>query len=623
MPEKKQLVDIGGYKLKVSNLDKVLYPNAKIVKAEIIQYYIKIAKWMLPFAINRPISMLRFPDGIIAHQFYSKNAPTWKPDWMQTYQLAGDDNNYIIIQGTQDLVWLANIASLEIHAMNKRVSHQLEMDHIIFDFDPPSKFSYEELRDLTVQIGDFLREKGYSPYVKTSGSRGSHIYLPITPSINYDLVIKEIKLLAKAIAIAFSEQTTTALRKEARKGKILIDINRNYEAQTTILPFSTRARPSAPISMPLFWEDFKKTNSSQDFNINNAFEYLELKGNAWSDFHDNANTVQVKIKESIPKERKTEQEKSQAPSWFLKPDCQHMLANQTLKFIESDHLIYENKWDGIRVFIYIWKSKAKIMSRSGRDISHLFPELISFSHNSRSVILDGEIVVPDEQGKPIFARVISRMHSKSAIAKQMKSNPAIFYAFDILQTEEKNICQLPWKKRRQILSDSILSFPKYKLSSATDEGTFLFDAAYKLDLEGIMIKNAKSPYLQGERSDYWLKLKFRLEAECVILGYTAGDGDRSSFFGSLHLAEVVGNQLLYRGRVGTGFDKHSLKAYKKFFDQLKKGEQFIDGKVEERNKTTWFAEKLPICEIQYARLTETGTFREPVFKKMEERLYDI
>ncbi len=616
MPDRKQLVDINGHKLKLSNLNKVLYPNAKIVKAEIIDYYLKVSKWMLPFAKNRPLSMLRFPDGIHAHQFYSKNAPDWRPDWLSTVQQEGDENNYVLIQGPQDLAWLANIASLEIHAMNKQLNHALYTDHIILDLDPPNHFSYAELRDLTKEIGTFIESKGMVPFVKTSGSRGSHIYIPIVPTDSHDQLIQEVKALAKSIVLQFPKKTTNALRKASRKGRILIDINRNYKGQTTILPFSTRAISGAPISMPLYWADFNKTISSQDFTIRNAFNYLKEKGNAWITFREQA-------VDFLPKPIKIETHAINAPDWFVETPYKHMLATQEDRLIRSNQMVYENKWDGIRAFIYIWNGQTKIVSRSGRDITTLFPELHQHQEKNRSAVLDGEIVVTDKKGKPIFSKVISRMHSKTLTSHQIAKNRASFYAFDILRLGDRDLTKLPWFERRNTLEELLEILTIYKLSSAVDEGAILYEVAKKMDLEGIMIKDRNSPYLSGQRSSAWMKLKFRREAICVILGYTEGDGDRNAYFGSLHLAEIDKKQLIYRGRVGSGFNQDNLESYKALFDQLEKGPQVVEGAVEKKNKSIWFAQKLPICEIQYARLTEGGHFREPIFKKMEDYFYDI
>jgi ATP-dependent DNA ligase len=144
-----------------------------------------------------------------------------------------------------------------------------------------------------------------------------------------------------------------------------------------------------------------------------------------------------------------------------------------------------------------------------------------------------------------------------------------------------------------------------------------------MEMEGIMIKDIHAKYTEGKRSDAWLKLKYRSEARCAILGYTAGEGDRSGYFGSLHIAQIVEDELLYRGRVGTGFDGKMLKAFKKFFDILPKGSKWIKDKVDEESRTTWFVDKFPVCEIQYAKMTGNNTFREPVFKKMEDNLYEI
>lgn len=635
MPEQKKNVDVNGFKVSISNLDKVLFPDAKIIKAQLIQYFIEISPYLLKFGEHRPLSLIRFPDGIKAHQFYSKNIPEWAPEWLVTQKVADDEIDYLILKATQDLVWLANIAAIEIHAMNKRVSSNILMDHIIFDLDPPEDFSYEDLRELTIQIGEFLKSKSLIPFVKTSGSRGAHIYIPIDPTDKHDEVILEIKRLANEITSIFPEQTTNYFNKLRRKGKILIDINRNFKSQTTILPFSTRAKSGAPVSLPLTWADFHKTNSSQDFTIFNALEYVQNNGYAWESFDQSSvnileyNTLKVRkivVDNKVEKVASDDKEKLiiPLPNWFSNPKYKHMLAGVSENLIEGENYVYENKWDGIRVFVYLFNGICKIISRGGRDITNLFPEIEEQGKFSKvSCVLDGELVVFDEKGRPEFSRIISRMHSKGNIEKQLKQNPTSLFIFDVIRNGDVEIMHQSWEVRRGILKDLLKSISGFRLSEAVKEGDLLYKAALSMDLEGIMIKDKFGIYQMEKRTNTWLKLKFRLDADCVIVGYTKGEGDRSDYFGSLHVAEVDEEQLIYRGRVGTGFDGEKLSFLKKIFDTIPNGEKYIRQKVEEEKNSIWFSKLFPFCKIQYARLSSNGSFREPVYKGLTESFYEI
>jgi len=282
---------------------------------------------------------------------------------------------------------------------------------------------------------------------------------------------------------------------------------------------------------------------------------------------------------------------------------------------------YEVKWDGIRVIIYIEHDEVKIISRGGRDITAQFPELQLPDHfDAERCIVDGEIVVLDDVGRPLFHDVISRMHTKGAdrIRRLSKDKPVTCYLFDLLSLDGVDICDVPLSKRQQWLATILKADNWYRLSDVFDDGLLLFDAIKSRQMEGIMAKDQNSRYLPGSRSKAWLKIKSRTNDEALIIGYTEGQGDRVGVFGALHLAKRNDDGTLrYMGKVGTGFDQVKLKRLSELIFGLPESEKLISDKIEEEYRTHW-VEPIYTCELNYASMSANDTYREPVFIKIKD-----
>lgn len=304
MPKKHILTEIDGRKIKLSNPTKVLYPTAGVMKAQLIQYYISVAEYILPFLEQRPLTLIRYPDGVEANRFYSKNRPSWTPSWVGSVQVdPEDDNIYSMANDIASLAWMANLATLEFHPMTIKATHLGKPDHIIFDLDPPENWDFQAVKELALDLNSFLRGYAYHPFVKLSGSKGIHIYVPIVPQYEQSVVIESIKALGKKY-IAHNPETTLKMSKEQRKGKILLDIYRNSRSQTCVAPFSTRGRAGCPISMPLDWEELPDITTSQAYNIHTALDKIQADGNPWASFYEHAQPLHDKEEDSATKPEK-------------------------------------------------------------------------------------------------------------------------------------------------------------------------------------------------------------------------------------------------------------------------------------------------------------------------------
>ena len=196
-----QVTQIGKHRIKLTNLDKVLFPEANIIKAEVIQYYHQMAPVLLRHIKHRPLSFIRYPDGIHGEHFYQKNKQSWAPKWIQSVKMGKGEKkiDYVIANNDAVLVWLANLACIEFHQSSVQYPHLEKPDHFVFDLDPPENMSFDRIRSIAVSLGGFLRDKGYHPFVKTSGKKGIHVFVPIHRKWTYD----ELKVTLKSLSESF------------------------------------------------------------------------------------------------------------------------------------------------------------------------------------------------------------------------------------------------------------------------------------------------------------------------------------------------------------------------------------------------------------------------------------
>jgi len=176
LPAKNVFTTVEDQRIKLSNLSKVIYQKSAVSKAEIIQYALKIAPFILPFVKGRPLTLIRFPDGIGLKKFYTKNKPSWTPDWMPYTNLPWDeDNEYLLANETPHLVWLANLAALEIHTINSTINNIEKPDQFIIDLDPPENDNFVSVKSLAFELKSFLENYDYPSFTKLSGGKGIHI----------------------------------------------------------------------------------------------------------------------------------------------------------------------------------------------------------------------------------------------------------------------------------------------------------------------------------------------------------------------------------------------------------------------------------------------------------------
>mgnify|MGYP005838466579 CR=1 FL=1 len=280
-------------KVELSHPDKVLFGKSGLTKKDLADYYERIADTMIRHIKGRPITLKRYPEGIDGEGFFNKHAPDYFPDYIERIEVpqrSKDDQptKMIIINEAADLVYLAGQDVLSLHMGLSKKDDLEKPDQIIFDLDPSDE-DFDKVRRTALALKDMLDDKGLPGFVKTSGSRGLHIHIPIKPEKDFS-VIKDV---ARDLAEEFNESepdlTTLEHRKNKRGDKVFLDILRNDYGMTAIAPYSTRARYRAPLAVPLSWSEISDSElSPQKYTIENIFRRLSQKDDPWADFYKHA-----------------------------------------------------------------------------------------------------------------------------------------------------------------------------------------------------------------------------------------------------------------------------------------------------------------------------------------------
>jgi bifunctional non-homologous end joining protein LigD len=257
-------VDVGGRTLTLSNLQKVLYPDSGFTKGELIDYYAKVAGTILPHLDGRPLSLKRYPNGVESKGFFAKNTPNGTPDWVRTVRLPvpgstmnRDEIDFVLADGLPTMVWLANLAAIELHVPQWKVGPRGKVhgaDLLVFDLDPGEPATIAECCQVACLLRDELAKDGLTAYPKTSGSKGMQLYAPIRPA-EIDATSTYAKALAQRLEQREPKLIVSRMQRALRPGKVLIDWSQNNAAKTTVAPYSVRARPAPTVSTPLTWDE--------------------------------------------------------------------------------------------------------------------------------------------------------------------------------------------------------------------------------------------------------------------------------------------------------------------------------------------------------------------------------
>jgi bifunctional non-homologous end joining protein LigD len=274
-------VNVEERRLSLSNLDKVMYPAVGFTKGQVIDYYTRIAPVLLPHLRNRPLTMKRYPDGVEGEFFYEKRIPSHAPEWIRRERVGKIE--YIVCDDLPTLVWLANMADLELHP-SLSLADDIDRPAVMaFDLDPGPPAGIPECCEVAVLLREALSQLGLESFAKTSGSKGIQVYVPLNvEQVDYDHGTKALsKALARLLESQHPKLIVSQQRKDLRKGKVLIDWSQNDENKTTVCVYSLRARERPTVSTPLRWEELDDPDALV-FEASDVLERVEGHGDLFA-----------------------------------------------------------------------------------------------------------------------------------------------------------------------------------------------------------------------------------------------------------------------------------------------------------------------------------------------------
>jgi bifunctional non-homologous end joining protein LigD len=681
MPKKTQVLKIDGRDVPVSNLEKVLYPTANFTKGQVIDYYTRVSPYMLPHLKGRPVTLKRFPDGVSGQFFYEKDAPRFTPDWVKTFPVprreGGHGIRYILINDLPTLVWVANIASLEIHPFLHRAPHLERPTAVVFDLDPGEGSDILTCAEAAFLIRDALDHLGLECFPKVSGSKGIQLYIPLNTPTDYQATQPFAKAIADSLCEQHPDLVVSTMAKRARTAKVFIDWSQNSDFKTTVAVYSLRAKSDRPfVSAPVTWDELQaalkaKNASKLYFEPDEALRCFERTGDLFeqvltlkqrlpktvlanvgahtprlSDKQDDKSELRGRTTEQVaqaadpqgqskrvrPAARPRKEPRQSAEKPSATPDLRS-LPKATLDFIEpmlarlvknppeGPQWSYELKLDGFRCLVVKKEKDVVLFSRRGNRLNGQFPVLPpAFKKLPSGTVLDGEIVAPDERGRPSF-NALQNWRS----AKQ----PILFYAFDLLAYRGKDVRGLPFAERRRLLEEFALSGLRdpVRLSPTLHESASeLVKAAREQGLEGIVAKRTDSVYESGKRTGAWSKLKTAQGQELVVGGYIPGP----HVFDSLLVGYYDDGKLMFVAKVRNGFVPESRRAVaQRFrgletavcpFANLPEPQSARQGKAltkEFMKECRWLKPQL-VAQVEFADWTKANNLRQSSFAGLRE-----
>jgi bifunctional non-homologous end joining protein LigD len=315
---KESVVDINGRRLKLSNLDKVLYPAVGFTKGQVIDYYVRVAPVLLPHLRDRPLTMKRYPEGVNGMFFYEKSCPKHRPDWVATAPIWSEGRNdhieYCLIQDLPTLVWAANLADLELHTSLSLGKDIMRPTMLVFDLDPGPPADIV----LCCQVGLWLREMfqefGLEAFPKTSGSKGLQVYIPLNTPVTYDITKPFAHAIARVLEDRHPQLIVSDMKKALRVGKVFVDWSQNDDHKTTVNVYSLRARETPTVSTPVTWDEVVKCLKKRDpellvFTSNQVLDRVSK--------HDDLFEPVLKLKQQLPKAKEMPEELAEQYQRFV------------------------------------------------------------------------------------------------------------------------------------------------------------------------------------------------------------------------------------------------------------------------------------------------------------------
>jgi len=266
--KKKTELEAAGKKIPVSNLDKILYPETGFTKGDLIHYYINVSVTLLPHLKGRPITLKRYPDGVEGGFFYERHCPAHKPAWLKTARVerhsAGETIDYCVLDDLPSLVWAANLANIELHPFLHKGRTSDRPDSVAFDLDPGAPAEVLDCARVALWMKEIFEALELQSFVKTSGSKGLQVFIPLNSAVTYDKTKTFSRTVAEYLERRHPDTVVSKMQKVLRKGKVLIDWSQNDDHKTTVSVYSLRAKARPTVSTPLQWSEVQTAVKKAD-----------------------------------------------------------------------------------------------------------------------------------------------------------------------------------------------------------------------------------------------------------------------------------------------------------------------------------------------------------------------
>jgi len=285
---KDQKIKIGNSTIEITNAEKIYYPKNRIKKGDVLDYYCKISEYLLPHIKKRLLSMHRYPNGIEYQHFIQQEIPGYFPPWIARKRVKKEGGfiTHTICDNKQTLIYLSNEAVLEFHIWLSRSDNVTNPDKIIFDLDPP-KGNTQKARKAALAMKEILDDISLRSYVMSTGSNGYHIIVPLDGKLSFKKTHPISEKIARIAEKSYPSLLTTEQRKEKRRGRVFVDYIRNSYGQTSIAPYSLRAKNGAPIATPLSWDEMRRASTDPaKYDFKNIFRRLSRTGDLWQNIYE-------------------------------------------------------------------------------------------------------------------------------------------------------------------------------------------------------------------------------------------------------------------------------------------------------------------------------------------------
>ena len=545
--------------VKLSSADRELWPG--ITKHDLVDYLLAVAEPFLLANGDRPMTLQRFPEGIEGEEFFSKRPPKGAPDFLRTVMCtypSGRRHTQLVLDEPASLAWAGQMGTITFHPWAVRTANVDNPDELRIDLDPQPGRDFRDAVEAASALRELMVELGLTPFVKTSGNRGVHVFARIRPDHEFQAVRHGVIGIARELERRLPDLVTSSWWKEERGERVFVDFNQANRDRTLAAAWSPRPLPGAPVSMPVAWEELPDV-SPADFTLRTVPGLLAEGGNPWADLDAHVGDLgpalalwqadldrglgelnfppdYPKMPGEPPRVPPSKRRKGRADDEYLAPKAERdaewgtaitppfgpMLARPVKKLPKAEAL-YEPKWDGFRTLVWRSGDAVEFGSRTGKPMTRYFPELVEAVREQlpENCCVDGEIIMVNGD-RLDFDLLQQRLHpAASRIAKLAEQTPASLVVFDVLAIGMTDYTQVPFEQRREVLEDLLgdLTGP-VQLTPTTrdrDQAMDWFEQFEGAGLDGIIAKPLDMLYEEEKRVMY--KLKHERTADCVVAGY--------------------------------------------------------------------------------------------------------